>query len=143
MYTFIMGLHITLGFVIIISIVVFQTSKGSALSMFGGGGDSLFNAASGTSFIKKFTAGAAALFAATSLLLTVFSAGNRFHSVVQQYPLQGKPGPAAPAQPGAAQPAAAPAAKPAAVPSAAPAKAAAAAPAKAVPAKPAPAPAKK
>jgi protein translocase SecG subunit len=128
MYTLILTTHIVLAFILIISIVVFQTSKGSALSMFGGGGDSLFNAASGTSFIKKFTAGCAAMFAATSLLLTIFGANNRFRSVVQEYPLQQQ---AAPAQPGAQAPAAAPAA--------APAKAAPA-PAKAAPA---PAPEKK
>ncbi len=126
MYTFIVTMHIILAFVIIISIVIFQTSKGSALSMFGGGGDSLFNAASGTSFIKKFTAGCAALFAVTSLLLTIFGANNRFRSVVQEYPLQQQ---AAPAQPGAQAPAAAPAK-------------AAPAPAKAAPV-PAPAPVKK
>jgi preprotein translocase subunit SecG len=116
MYNLIVILHVILAFVIIISIVVFQTSKGSALSMFGGGGDSLFNAASGTSFIKKFTAVAAGLFAATSILLTIFGANNRFRSVVQEYPLQQQ---AAPAQPGA-QPAAAPAAP--AAPAPAPAK---------------------
>ena len=128
MYTFIVTMHVILAFVIIVSIVVFQTSKGSALSMFGGGGDSLFNAASGTSFIKKFTAGCAALFAVTSLLLTIFGANNRFRSVVQEYPLQQQ---AAPAQPGAQAPA----------PAAAPVKAAPA-PAKAAPV-PAPAPVKK
>lgn len=102
MYNLIVILHVILAFVIIISIVVFQTSKGSALSMFGGGGDALFNAASGTSFIKKFTAVAAGLFALTSILLTIFGANNRFRSVVQDYPMQQQ---AAPAQPGA-QPAA-------------------------------------
>jgi len=125
MYTLIVTMHIILAFVIIIAIVIFQTSKGSALSMFGGGGDALFNAASGTSFIKKFTAGAAALFAVTSLLLTIFGNSNQFHSVVQEYPLQQPPQQAAPAQPGPA---------PAAAPAAAPAKAAPAAPAKAAPA---------
>ncbi len=99
MYSFIVTVHVLLAFVIIISIVVFQTSKGSALSMFGGGGDSLFNAASGTTFIKKFTVGCAALFAVTSLLLTIFGANNRYRSVVQEYPLQQQ---AAPAQPAAA-----------------------------------------
>lgn len=106
MYTLIVTLHVILAFVIIISIIVFQTSKGSALSMFGGGGDALFNAASGTSFIKKFTAGAAALFAVTSLLLTIFGANNRFRSVVQQYPMGAPAEQAAPAQPAPAQPAA-------------------------------------
>lgn len=102
MYNLIVICHVTLAFVIIISIVLFQTSKGSALSMFGGGGDSLFNAASGTSFIKKFTAVAAGMFAVTSLLLTIFGANNRFRSVVQQYPLQQQAAPAQPAAPAAA-----------------------------------------
>ena len=106
MYTLIVTLHVILAFVIIIAIVVFQTSKGSALSMFGGGGDALFNAASGTSFIKKFTASCAALFAVTSILLTIMGANNRFRSVVQEYPLQQPPAQAAPAQPAPAQPAA-------------------------------------
>ena len=127
MYSFIVAIHVILAFVIILSIVVFQTSKGSALSMFGGGGDSLFNAASGTSFIKKFTAGCAALFAVTSLLLTIFGSNQRFRSVVQEYPLQQQAAPAQPAaQPGGVQ-----------VP------APSAAPAKAAPAKAAPAPEKK
>ncbi|OGR41820.1 MAG: preprotein translocase subunit SecG [Elusimicrobia bacterium GWA2_61_42] len=99
MYNLIVIFHVVLALVIIVSIVVFQTSKGSALSMFGGGGDSLFNAASGTSFIKKFTAGCAALFAVTSLLLTIFGNSQRFSSVVQQYPLQQQAAPAAPGAP--------------------------------------------
>ena len=111
MYHFMIAIHVMTAFALIIAIVLFQTSKGSALSMFGGGGDALFNAASGTSFIKKFTAVAAGLFAATSLLLTIFGANNRFRSVVQEYPLQQQ---AAPAQPGA-QPAAQPAPAPAPV----------------------------
>jgi preprotein translocase subunit SecG len=73
--------------------------------MFGGGGDALFNTASGTSFIKKFTTGAAIIFAVTSLLLTVFSSSARMRSVVQQYPLGAPPaGQAAPAQAPAAAP---------------------------------------
>jgi preprotein translocase subunit SecG len=100
MYHFIMVVHILLAFVLIIAIVVFQTSKGSALSMFGGGGDALFTSASGTSFIKKFTTGAAICFAATSLLLSVLSSSNRMRSVVQEYPLGAPPkSQAAPAQP--------------------------------------------
>ena len=132
MYTFIVTIHVILAFVIILSIVVFQTSKGSALSMFGGGGDSLFNAASGTSFIKKFTAGCAALFAVTSLLLTIFGANNRFRSVVQEYPLQAPPAQeqSAPAQPGAKAPAPAAAPAKAAPVQAAPAPAAAPLPVK-------------
>ncbi|MCX5786137.1 MAG: preprotein translocase subunit SecG [Elusimicrobia bacterium] len=124
MYTFLLVTHVLAASVLILSIVVFQTSKGSALAMFGGGGDSLFNSATGTSFIKKFTITVAAVFAATSLLLTVFASSNRMRSVVQEYPLQTRPQQQAPAAP-AAQPA-----------GGSPASAAA-------PAKAAPAPAKK
>jgi len=98
MYNFIMIIHVVMALVLIIAIVIFQTSKGSALSMFGGGGDALFNSASGTSFIKKFTMGAAVVFAATSLLLTVMYNSSRMHSVVQQYPLKPQAQQAAPAQ---------------------------------------------
>ena len=126
MYTLVLTLHIILAFVLIIAIVFLQTSKGSALSMFGGGGDALFNAASGTSFIKKFTLGAAACFAVTSILLTVMASGNRFKSVVQDYPLQMPSAATAPAEPGKAP--AADVAKPADAPKAA-------APAKKAPAK--------
>jgi protein translocase SecG subunit len=105
MYGFIMTLHVVVACTLIIAIVVFQTSKGSALSMFGGGGDALFNSASGTSFIKKFTTGAAMVFAVTSLLLSVLASSNRMRSVVQQYPLGARPqaqqAPAAPASPAA------------------------------------------
>ena len=104
MYNFIMIIHVLMAFSLIIAIVIFQTSKGSALSMFGGGGDALFNSASGTSFIKKFTMGAAVVLAATSLLLTVMSNSSRMSSVVQQYPL-GAPPQARQAAPAAQQPA--------------------------------------
>ena len=104
MYHFILIVHVLMAFALIIAIVAFQTSKGSALSMFGGGGDALFNSASGTSFIKKFTTGAAIIFAATSLLLTVLSSGNRMRSVVQEFPL-GAPPQAQQAAPAGQQPA--------------------------------------
>ncbi|MEI7482850.1 MAG: preprotein translocase subunit SecG [Elusimicrobiota bacterium] len=110
MYNFIMIIHVVMALVLIVAIVIFQTSKGSALSMFGGGGDALFNSASGTSFIKKFTMGAAIVFAVTSLLLTVMYNSSRMHSVVQQYPLKPQAQQAAPAQaPAASQAAAVPA----------------------------------
>jgi len=116
MYNVIVVFHVALALILIVSIVLFQTSKGSALSMFGGGGDSLFNAASGTSFIKKFTSVVAILLATTSLLLAVYGSRQRFRSVVQEYPMQAQPAqqgapvqPAAPAAP--VKPAPAPAKK--------------------------------
>lgn len=71
MFTFFLVVHVIICFLLIISILVFQTSKGSALSMFGGGGDSLFTSPSGTSFIKKFTMYLALAFAINSIILTI------------------------------------------------------------------------
>ncbi len=88
MYTLILILHVILGIAVILAILVFQTSKGSALAMFGGGGDALFNTASGTSFIKKFTMVTAGLFAVTSLLLTIIGSTRQMSSVVQEFPMQ-------------------------------------------------------
>ncbi|HAF96587.1 MAG: preprotein translocase subunit SecG [Elusimicrobia bacterium GWC2_51_8] len=106
MYTFLIVVHVLAAFSLILAIIVFQTSKGSALAMFGGGGDSLFNSATGTSFIKKFTITMAGIFAATSLLLTVFASSNRMRSVVQEYPLQTQAPSAPAAQPSSPAPAA-------------------------------------
>ncbi len=101
MYTLILILHVILGIAVVLAILVFQTSKGSALAMFGGGGDALFNAASGTSFIKKFTMVTAGLFAVTSLLLTIIGSSRQMSSVVQEFPMQQRAPQqqAAPAQP--------------------------------------------
>ena len=101
MYTLILILHVILGIAVVLAILVFQTSKGSALAMFGGGGDALFNAASGTSFIKKFTMVTAGLFAVTSLLLTIIGSTRQMSSVVQEFPMQQRAPQqqAAPAQP--------------------------------------------
>lgn len=71
MFTFFLVVHVIICFLLIIFILVFQTSKGSALSMFGGGGDSLFTSPSGTSFIKKFTMYLALAFAINSIILTI------------------------------------------------------------------------
>ena len=91
MYSFITAVHIVVGIILIIAIVFLQTSNGSALSMFGGGGDALFKTASGTSFIKKVTVGCATVFAVTAITLTVMGSNTKFRSVVQDYPMQASP----------------------------------------------------
>lgn len=73
MYNIFLVLHLVICFLLIVSILFFQTSKGTALSMFGGGGDSLFSSPSGTTFIKKFTMWLAIAFAVNSIILTVLS----------------------------------------------------------------------
>jgi len=91
MYTFFIIIHVIVCFILIVSILLFQSSKGSALSMFGGGGDSLFSTPSGTDFIKKFTAGVAIAFAITSILLTILAPQAKYKTVVQDNPLLPQP----------------------------------------------------
>ncbi|MEF3279972.1 MAG: preprotein translocase subunit SecG [Elusimicrobiota bacterium] len=86
MYNLFLILHIIICFLLIVSVLFFQTSKGSALSMFGGGGgDSLFSSPSGTSFIKKFTMWVALAFAINSIILTMLSP-TRYKSVLNEAP---------------------------------------------------------
>ena len=120
MYHFLLTVHVIacLGMILF---VLLQTGRGAGLSMFGGGGDSLINTPSGSSFMKKFTAGLAATFAFTSLFLTLLQSRTGISSVTSRFSDA-----AVPIQTPAAAPAAAPTAGEAAVPAAAPVSAPAA-----------------
>ena len=85
MYQFLMVVHVVacLGMILF---VLLQTGRGAGLNMFGGGGDSLINTPSGSSFMKKFTAGLAATFAFTSLFLTLLSDRTGMSSVTSRAP---------------------------------------------------------
>ena len=85
MYTILLALHVAACFFMIV-FVLLQTGRGAGLSMFGGGGDSLINTPSGSSFMKKFTAGLAATFAFTSLFLTLLSDRTGMSSVTAKAP---------------------------------------------------------
>jgi len=115
MYHFMMFIHVTACLSMIL-VVLLQTGRGAGLQMFGGGGDSLITTPSGSSFMKKFTTGLAATFAATSLFLTLLQSRGGMSSVTSKVPQAPAEAPAAPA------PAAAPAAAPAPAPAATPAK---------------------
>jgi len=80
-----MTVHIIACFGMIL-FVLLQTGRGAGLSMFGGGGDSLINTPSGSSFMKKFTGGLAATFAFTSLFLTLLSDRSGMSSVTSKAP---------------------------------------------------------
>ncbi|MBI4051181.1 MAG: preprotein translocase subunit SecG [Elusimicrobia bacterium] len=91
MYTIILTIHIT-ACVLMIVFILLQAGKGAGLSVFGGGGsDAIFAAPSGSSFMKKFTAGLAVTFGVTSLLLTLLSARLGQRSVTSQYQTQQSP----------------------------------------------------
>lgn len=118
MYHVLMTIHIIACFGMIL-FVLLQTGRGAGLSMFGGGGDSLINTPSGSSFMKKFTGALAATFALTSLFLTLLSDRSGMSSVTSKVPPMPAPipaaAPAAPTSPAAsdAYKSIAPAAKPA------------------------------
>jgi preprotein translocase subunit SecG len=115
MYHFLLAIHICACLAMIL-VVLLQTGRGAGLQMFGGGGDSLITTPGGSSFMKKFTTGLAATFAATSLFLTLLQNRTGMSSVTSKVidapaPLE-TPAP----QPAASAPQAAPSAAPAAVP---------------------------
>ena len=101
MYHILMTIHIIACFGMIL-FVLLQTGRGAGLSMFGGGGDSLINTPSGSSFMKKFTGGLAATFAFTSLFLTLLSDRSGMSSVTSKAPPM--PAPLAAEAPAAAAP---------------------------------------
>ena len=98
-YDILMGIHI-IACMLMILVVLLQTGRGAGLAVFGGGGDSLINTPSGSSFMKNFTSGLAATFAFTSLFLTLLSSRAGVTSVTSRarVPLP-PPSSGAPAQP--------------------------------------------
>ena len=107
MYHFVMAVHV-LACLFMILFVLLQTGRGAGLQMFGGGGDSLITTPSGSSFMKKFTAGLAMTFAVTSLLMTVLQNRSSLSSVTSKYsepqapasaPAASAPAPTAPSAP--------------------------------------------
>lgn len=92
MYSFLVFLHV-LVCVGLILVVLFQAGKGAGLgNLFGGGGgDQLFSAPSGTSFIRKLTTAMALIFMFTSIGLTMFSSRRSQRSLLEQVPMPGRP----------------------------------------------------
>ncbi|MBI4374947.1 MAG: preprotein translocase subunit SecG [Elusimicrobia bacterium] len=106
MYTILITVHV-ITCLLMILVVLLQSGRGAGLMVFGGGGDSLINTPTGSSFMKKFTTYLAAVFGATSLIMTIYSTRMGFSSVTTKVPpMEAAPRPA-PAQP-APQPAAQP-----------------------------------
>lgn len=107
MYDFILIIHIA-ACVLLILVVLLQSGKGAGLNLFGGGGETLFSAPSGSSFMRQFTAGLAITFGITSLFLTLFASRSEMRSVTNRLPpMAPQQAPAAPgdkAAPGPVQP---------------------------------------
>ena len=95
MYQFFLTVHV-IACLLMILVVLLQTGRGAGLMVFGGGGDSLINTPSGSTFMKKFTAVLAGTFAATSLFLNLLSSRSGLSSVTSRV---SAPPPIAPAAP--------------------------------------------
>ena len=98
-YTLLMFVHVT-ACILMILVVLLQTGRGAGLMVFGGGGDSLINTPSGSSFMKNFTSILAGTFAFTSLFLTLISSRSGMSSVTSRVaepvPMQAPAAPPAP-----------------------------------------------
>jgi preprotein translocase subunit SecG len=111
MYPVLLAVHVLICFFMIL-IVLLQSGKGAGFAGLAGGGgsDAIFNAPSGSMFMRKLTTGLAAAFFMTSLFLTVLGARRYGSTVTQPGPMDfGAPPAAAPAE--EAAPAAPPADK--------------------------------
>lgn len=78
-----MVIHV-IACLLMILVVLLQTGRGAGLMVFGGGGDSLINTPTGSTFMKKFTAVLAGTFAATSLFLNLLSSRSGMSSVTSR-----------------------------------------------------------
>lgn len=107
-----MVIHV-IACLLMILVVLLQTGRGAGLMVFGGGGDSLINTPTGSTFMKKFTAVLAGTFAATSLFLNLLSSRSGMSSVTSRTSAPvAAPAPVANALPDGAGDKAAPAAMP-------------------------------
>ncbi|MBP9127709.1 MAG: preprotein translocase subunit SecG [Elusimicrobia bacterium] len=86
LFSLVLSVHVV-ACVFVILAVLLQSGKGGGMSgIFGGGGsDAVFSAPSGTSFIKKVTAGLAVAFFVTSLLLTYLGSHRGVRSVTREF----------------------------------------------------------
>lgn len=91
MHSILLGIHIFVC-VSLILIVLLQAGKSSGLGIFGGGGsDALFNAPSGSAFLKKATTIMAVIFVMTSIGLTYLSSHRGMKTItgrIQPQPVQ-------------------------------------------------------
>ncbi len=108
MYSVMLSLHVLVCLLVVL-IVLIQSGKGAGFSgLFGGGSsDALFNAPSGSMFLRKVTTGLAVFFFASSILLTYLGVRQRVYTVTHpmSMPMPVGPETAGPLAPAAATPA--------------------------------------
>ena len=87
MYSVLLAVHV-LFCILVILIILLHAGKGAGFSGLLGGGnsDALFNAPSGSMFMRKMTTGLAVGFFLTSLFLTILGATQRVSTVTRSFP---------------------------------------------------------
>ena len=102
LYKVLLVIHVSACLLLILTVLL-QTGRGAGLNVFGGGGggDSLIQSPSGSSFMKNLTACIAGTFAFTSLFLTLLSSRSSLTSVTSRVAAEPVPvsAPAVPAGP--------------------------------------------
>lgn len=100
LYSLVLGVHVVLC-VLVVLVVLVQSGKGAGLSnVFGGGGsDAVFSAPSGSTFIRKVTAGVAGAFFLSSLLLTFLGSKRGYRTVTENITMPPVSAPVAPTAP--------------------------------------------
>ncbi len=77
MQTFVTVIHV-ITCVLLVLVVLIQSGKGAEISTsFGGSSQTVFGSSGGANFFTRFTAGAAALFMVTSVVLTLMGGQSR------------------------------------------------------------------
>lgn len=99
LFSLLLSIHVVICVLVILAVLI-QSGKGAGFAgMFGGGGDALFSAPSGSMFIRKVTTGLAVAFFVSSLFLTFIGARRGGQTVTQRLSF-----PTVPAADGAAIP---------------------------------------
>ena len=103
MTTVILVIHLLLAIALVGTILI-QRSEGGGLGIGGGGGGGMGGFMTGratANLLTRLTAGLAACFIATSLLLAIMAGGTRESRSIMDQPQPEAPRPAAPAEPSA------------------------------------------
>ncbi len=108
MHALLLMLHILLALALI-GVILIQTGKGADIGAAFGGGSSqtVFGGRGPTTFLHRVTAGLAALFMVTSVVLTIYATRRGPTSVIPEEPVKAapaEPAPVQPAEPAPAQP---------------------------------------
>jgi preprotein translocase subunit SecG len=98
MLTVLLIIHLLIA-IALVGVILLQRSEGGALGIGGGGGGSLFTGRGSANLLTRTTAGLAAGFIATSMLLAIVAAQSSAPRSILDQPVPAPSAPAAPEEP--------------------------------------------